>query len=136
MELSSILYVEDEADIRSVIKLLLAECEIKVFDFETGPEAIEFASMNKTDMVVLDLMLDHMDGEEILARLRSMEMYQNTPCVFLTAKVDPETLQRLSSLDRVSIIQKPFAVSDLANELNLLFTEMNSLPESEPNETT
>ena len=117
MDIASILYVEDEADIRNVVKMFLTSKGFEVHAFTDGEQALEHASDLKVDLVVLDVMLPRLDGPDTLLRLRELDAFQEVPCVFLTAKVDAHSVAKLKELDQVALISKPFELNGLVSEL-------------------
>ena len=118
MELRKILAVEDEPDIRMVLELALREVggyELRVCS--SGPEALETAPEFDPDLVLLDVMMPEMDGPQVLAALREMPETRDTPIIFLTAKVQPQEVQRFRDLGARGVIAKPFDPMSLAEEV-------------------
>lgn len=118
MELRKILAVEDEPDIRMVLELALREVggyELKVCS--SGPEALEAAPAFDPDLVLLDVMMPEMDGPQVLAALRELPETEDTPIIFLTAKVQPQEVQRFRDLGARGVIAKPFDPMRLAEEI-------------------
>lgn len=124
MNLKSILYVEDDADIRLVVSLFLKQKGMEVVEFASGTEAVTEAANVDTipDIILLDLMMRDLDGFATLERLRCIEAYQNVPCVFLTARADASTAERLAQLPLTGVIYKPFKLDELIGALeNVMF---------------
>ena len=126
MNFSTVLYVEDEPDIRQIVKLILDQAGVKVHEFENGTEAIDAADKLEPDLIILDLMLKGMDGDLALTKLREFEHLSTVPCIFLTAKVDASTLGRIQRIDNVEIMRKPFKAEQLTSTLNRLFKKMTA----------
>ncbi|HUH74153.1 MAG TPA: response regulator transcription factor [Chitinophagales bacterium] len=83
-QLSRILLVEDEKNIRDVVKLNLELEGYEVVAVDNGPDAIKRTQEEVFHLVVLDVMLPNMDGFEICETIRIRD--DNTPILFLTAK--------------------------------------------------
>ena len=120
--LKHILYVEDDADIRTVAKISI---EI-VGGFElnscaSGMEAIQQVKNGYVpDLLLLDVMMPVMDGPTTLSELRKLKETENTPVVFMTAKVQSVELEYYRNLGALGVIAKPFdpmALSDQINEM-------------------
>ena len=117
-ELKKILYVEDEPDIQMIARVALEN----VGGFElcvcsSGTEALEKASAFAPDLLLLDVMMPGMDGPTTLAELRKIPALSNTPVMFMTAKVQPQEVEFLKSLNVADVIAKPFDPMGLAGNI-------------------
>ena len=117
-ELKKILYVEDEPDIQMIARVALEN----VGGFElcvcsSGAEALEKAASFKPDLFLLDVMMPGMDGPTTLAELRKIPSLTNTPVMFMTAKVQPQEVEFLKSLNVADVIAKPFDPMGLATNI-------------------
>ncbi|MFT5800549.1 MAG: two-component system alkaline phosphatase synthesis response regulator PhoP, partial [Nonlabens sp.] len=83
-----ILLVEDEVNIRNVVKLNLEMEDYEVVTSDNGREALKFFHGQHFDLLVLDVMLPDLDGFQICEQVRLTNM--NVPVIFLTAKDTPE----------------------------------------------
>jgi two-component system OmpR family response regulator len=79
-----LLLVDDEDNFRSMLTAALGHLGFEVTAVATGREAIETAGTLRPDLVVLDVMLEDLDGFEVCRRLRAAG--DATPVLFLTAK--------------------------------------------------
>ena len=125
-ELKKILYVEDEPDIQMIARVALES----VGGFEllicgSGAEAIEKAAEFSPDLLLLDVMMPGMDGPTTLAELRKMPQLTETPVMFMTAKVQPQEVELLKSLNVVDVIAKPFDPMGLANHIRLSYEKIS-----------
>lgn len=117
-QLQRILYVEDEDDIRAVAELALVN--VAGFELRTcasGAEALEAAESFAPDMLLLDVMMPDMDGPATLRALRQIPSLAETPAVFMTAKVQPDEVNRYLELGAVDVIAKPFDPMSLGDQL-------------------
>jgi CheY-like chemotaxis protein len=116
--LQRILYVEDEDDIRAVAELAL----VNVAGFElrscaSGAEALAVAESFAPDLLLLDVMMPAMDGPATLRALRQIPSLAETPAIFMTAKVQPDEINRYLELGAVDVIAKPFDPMSLGEQL-------------------
>ncbi len=117
-ELNRILYVEDDPDIQAIALMVLET--INGFTVEPcsgGNEALQKAVPFKPDLILLDVMMPGMDGPETLKGLRNFSELEQTPVVFMTAKVQPQEVQGYLNLGAAGVIAKPFDPMTLAQEL-------------------
>ena len=67
---ATILVIDDEPQIRKFLRISLASQGYKVIEAATGVEGLTQAALARPDLVVLDLGLPDMDGQQVLAELR------------------------------------------------------------------
>lgn len=123
MQLSEILYLEDEPDIRQVVSLVLSSQGITVHCFATTAEAIEAAPNLTPDLVLLDVMMPGMNGFDTLRELRKMPGYESLPAVFLTARDEPDA-SVIEELAPAAVITKPFEPAELAERLQAIYQDL------------
>lgn len=82
----TILIVDDEEDIRAILKYNLIKEGYDVLLASNGLEAIDLAVKMKPDLILLDVMMPEMDGMEVCENLRSKPSLENTIICFLTAR--------------------------------------------------
>lgn len=86
MSKDKILIVDDEQDILDLLEYNLKKEDFKVFTASNGIEALEVASKEKPDLILLDVMMPEMDGMETCAKLREHSELKNTIVAMLTAR--------------------------------------------------
>ncbi|MBI1995373.1 MAG: response regulator transcription factor [Deltaproteobacteria bacterium] len=86
MPAKKILVVEDEPDIRKLVQYHLAQERYKVLEAEDGENALKLIQREQPNLVVLDLMLPGLSGQEICRILRSKPDTATLPILMLTAK--------------------------------------------------
>lgn len=97
-------------DVPANLKLLDAKLTAEYFDVlkaSSGPEAIEIATRQQPDIILLDVMMPGMDGYTVLARLREIPGCAEVPVIFVTAMTAIEDEQRGFDLGAVDYITKP-----------------------------
>jgi CheY-like chemotaxis protein len=116
----SVLYVDDEPDIREVAALALGiDPGIEVQLAGSGVEALEMAQgpRARIDVIMLDVMMPGMDGPTVLEALRASPATAAIPVVFITARTSVQDRERLMQLGPLAVIGKPFDPMMLAKEL-------------------
>lgn len=109
MNALTILYVEDEPDIRNIAKIALESLGgFIVHAFGSGIEALAALKNLKPDMVILDVMMPGMDGLEVLDKLRQQPQTAEVPAVFMTAKVQSNEINQYMATGALEVIAKPF----------------------------
>lgn len=116
--LQRILHVEDDTDIREIVAFALeAVGGFTVSSLSGGAEAVNTAQSFDPDLLLLDVMMPGLDGPETLARLRELPGLEETPAVFMTAKLQPEDHERFRKLGVDVVLPKPFDPMTLADDL-------------------
>jgi two-component system, OmpR family, response regulator len=121
-ELRTVLYVDDEPDIRLLVKLCLELSPGLCVELAaSGTEALESARTLKPDLILLDVMMPGLDGAATLQQLRADPAFGHTPIAFVTAKAMPAELERLRALGAADVIAKPFEPLKLATQVRALW---------------
>ena len=102
-----ILIVEDDMDIHHLIKEVLRKKNYSTFDAYSGTEALMVLEKEKIDLILLDLMLPGLNGEEIIKRI------QNIPIIVISAKIAPEDKVNVLLEGANDYITKPFNTEEL-----------------------
>lgn len=107
--LKTLLYVDDEPDIREVAEMSLSLVPaFTVHLCASGEQALALVRELKPDLVLLDVMMPGLDGPATLARLRAEPDIDVPPVIFITAKAMPAEIQRFRALGAAGVIAKPF----------------------------
>lgn len=106
----SILVIEDDIAISNLIKTTLETRDYKYFAATNGLDGILTATSQNPDIILLDLGLPDMDGNEIIKKIRS---YSNTPIIVISAR--SEDKDKVEALDNGAddYLTKPFSVDEL-----------------------
>lgn len=112
--------VEDDESIRQLLKLTLENFQYEIVDFDNGADAHEYLLNHKVDLAILDLMLPHMNGYEILKQMRQKKLNKETPVIILSAK--DQEVDKIMGLDLGAddYMTKPFSVLELAARIRTL----------------
>jgi signal transduction histidine kinase/DNA-binding response OmpR family regulator len=116
----TVLYAEDNADLRRHVRDMLAE-DCNVFVASDGEEGLRLARQYRPDLVITDQMMPRMSGRDLLRALRADDQLRDIPIVFLSARVGTEA--RIESLEAGAddYLSKPFHEGELrARVANLI----------------
>lgn len=116
-EEGKILIVEDEERIRRLLKLYLSREGYTLEEVENGEEALQMALENDYDLILLDLMLPGMNGEEVCEKLRERKA---TPVIMLTAKGEEGNRVQGFEVGADDYIVKPFSPREVVLRVKAL----------------
>ncbi len=118
--MARVLVIDDEPDVRWLIRMSLERVGHEVIDAEDGLRGIAVAMKQRPDIIVLDLMMPVMDGYGVLAELAKDPRTASVPVVVLSAKAIPDEADRASAAGARRFMEKPFDPDELAIELGEL----------------
>ena len=110
MSKKKILIVEDEIKILEVVTSLMEKQGYEVYQAEDGKQALKIFYNNEISLIILDLMLPDISGEEICMKIREKS---RVPIIMLTAKVDESNLLQGIDIGADDYITKPFSLMEL-----------------------
>jgi CheY-like chemotaxis protein len=116
--LRRILLVEDDPDIQEVTTVLLSDLgTFEVRACGSAAEALQAAQVFDPDLILLDVMMPGLDGQEAFAAFRQLPATANTPVIFMTARVQPQEIMEYKQLGSLGVIPKPFDPDTLADTI-------------------
>ena len=106
----TILVVDDEEMIRNLLKVNLTKEGYNVIEATDGLEAVELATKERPDLILLDVMIPKLDGLSVCKRIKNL---MNVPILMVTAK-DSE-VDKILGLERGAddYVTKPFSIREL-----------------------
>ncbi|MFO7892947.1 MAG: response regulator [Longimicrobiales bacterium] len=117
-----VLVADDEPYIGRIIRMKLEEGPYRVEIVHDGREALErLRSDERLDLVLLDIMMPHASGLEVLEELRQLPHRRDTPVIMLTAKGQQTDRERAAAHDATDFLTKPFSPKRLLERINQLF---------------
>ena len=105
--MQTILIVEDNEDIHNLISEILKREHYKILDAYSGTEALMILEKENVDLILLDLMLPGLNGEEIINKVK------NIPIIVVSAKISPEDKVNTLLNGANDYITKPFNSDEL-----------------------
>ena len=119
-----ILVIEDDADIRGLLRHRLARWPYEIAEATSGEAALEMARAQRPALVVLDILLPGIDGWEVLRQLRSDPDLTDVPVVVVSIVDDP------GEDDRPAVqgyLQKPFRAAAVNRVFGALLGDVESV---------
>jgi two-component system cell cycle response regulator DivK len=104
---SRILVVEDNSDVRRLMALVLGRSGYEVVEAATGIEALDQTRAMHPDLIIMDLSIPKMTGDEVTARIKADPATQNIPIVVNTAYHKGVFVERAIAAGAVEILYKP-----------------------------
>ena len=108
-----VLIVDDEPDVVELVEMLLRRSGYEVATAATGMEGLMKAHAEGPDVILLDVMMDDMDGWETLKLLRLDERTSHIPVIMVSARMEPRDKIRGLQEGAVDYVTKPFSIQDL-----------------------
>jgi DNA-binding response OmpR family regulator len=116
-----ILLVEDQDSIRSMIETLVKARGHDVLTASSGAEAIEVATLEPPDLMLLDLMMPGaFDGIDVCRKLRAQAETAKLPIVIVTAVTEDATRKRALAAGATAYYTKPFSPMKLLSVIDEL----------------
>ena len=122
--LKKILIIEDDESIHSVIEELLKKNGYDAFNAYSGTEALLLLEKEKYDLILLDLMLPGLTGEEIIKKVN------NIPIIVLSAKISSDDKVNCLLSGANDYITKPFDSKELLARIEVQLRPKNNLPKT------
>lgn len=108
MPTPKILSVDDSRMVHTLVNKAFAPYEAQVVLASNGAEALEVASRETPDVILLDVTMPVMDGVECLSRLKADPMLKDIPVIMLTAEAGKENVLKIAKMGVRDYIVKPF----------------------------
>ncbi|MFC1552910.1 response regulator, partial [Candidatus Latescibacterota bacterium] len=125
----TILIIDDDRDVLEVIVTMLETADINVRTFSSGRKAVEYfkANTDSVDIVLLDITMPNMSGEEVFRALR--EIHPDIPVILTSGygqydiKQHFAELSEFSEISATDFIRKPYQIKTLIRKINSKFRE-------------
>ena len=110
-----ILIVDDESKIRKLLDLTFSSRGFKVCEAVNGREGVTFASTMRPDLIILDLGLPDMKGQDVLKEIR---VWSNVPVIILSVQGDTDVIIEALNVGADDYMTKPFEPGELTARVN------------------
>jgi len=117
-----VLAVDDSKTIRMIVKKAFKAYDCEVLEAENGKDALETASKEKPDLIVLDITMPVMTGPEMLEELKKDPDLKEIPVIMLTAESGKENVLEILKMGVKDYIVKPFKGAQLIERVIKVIT--------------
>jgi DNA-binding response OmpR family regulator len=121
-----VLVIEDEEDVRNLLRLNLKKAGFRVLEAEDGIKGLLLARDKQPHLILLDLMLPNMSGEEVCRELKARESTAKIPIIMLTAKARPEDRVAGLEMGADDYVSKPFSPRELVLRVEALMRRVEA----------
>jgi DNA-binding response OmpR family regulator len=122
-----VLVAEDEPDIRGLVKYSLEFAGYEVLQATNGAEAVEMATEQQPDLILLDVRMPTMTGYEACEVLKAQDATKDIPVVFLSARGQEAEIKQGLSLGAVEYVIKPFAPDELYRRVTAILERLGKM---------
>ncbi len=118
---TKILIIEDDLDFLDAVLYYLEKSKYDVFTSINGKDGVESIKKRHPELIILDLMLPGMTGEEVLEWLKESE--SQIPVIVVTARfLDTDLVTKLQSYENATVLPKPFKNAELQEVIEQTLT--------------
>ena len=129
-----VLVVDDNEDVRDLLRLHLVAGGFDVEMAENGQQAIDSIASAPPDLMLTDLNMPGMDGFQLIEAVRANPSHRNMPIILLTAHNDVAVFRRGMDLGADDFLTKPVNSKDLLNALNSRLKRLEGMRVSRPDD--
>jgi two-component system, OmpR family, alkaline phosphatase synthesis response regulator PhoP len=130
----SIFVIDDEKDIREILKINLVSEGYSVTVFPSAADAKKGFESEKPDLIILDVMMEGKDGFEFCREIRSNEKLKSIPVIFLSAKSEEFDKVLGLELGGDDYLTKPFSIKELRSRIKAVLRRTGDAPEEKKTE--
>ncbi|MEA2094980.1 MAG: response regulator transcription factor [Pseudomonadota bacterium] len=128
MSKNTVLIVEDEEDIRTLLLYNLGKEGFSVTAVESGEQGLQHAITNHPDLIILDLMLPGMDGLSVCRALKNSDETRDIPIIIASAKGEEADIITGLEMGADDYVAKPFSPKVLIARLRALLRRTGQQP--------
>lgn len=128
---TQILIIEDEEDIRELVRYNLERENFAVIEAESGEAGLKSVAQKKPDLILLDLMLPGKDGLQICRELKRSEVTRDIPVVMMTAKGEESDIVTGLELGAEDYVVKPFSPKVMVARVKAVLRRKVAVPASD-----
>jgi DNA-binding response OmpR family regulator len=121
--MAKILIAEDEPDIRELVAFMLRFAGYEVLAASNGEEAVQAATRETPDLILLDVRMPRMTGYEACRLIKANPNLQDVPVVFLSAKGQESEIQSGLDAGAEEYLLKPFSPDELTNRVRMILSK-------------
>jgi|SRR5688572_24582223 two-component system cell cycle response regulator DivK len=113
----TILYIEDNADNRTLVRRILNAAEYECAEATNARDALMLLETVRPNLILMDINMPDMDGYTLTAKIKSMPEFERIPILAITANVMRGDREKSLEAGCDGYIQKPLDVDQLVNEI-------------------
>jgi two-component system cell cycle response regulator DivK len=114
---TTILYVEDNTDNRTLVRRILLSQDYSLLEAVNAFDALNILKNSRPDLILMDINMPDMDGYTLTAKIRSMPGFERVPILALTANVMRGDKEKTLEAGCDGYIQKPLDIDQLIREV-------------------
>jgi len=118
MDMKKTILVVDDTKLNIEILLDLLSDEYNVIPALNGQKALKIAKKMSIDLILLDIMMPDMDGYEVCQKIKSDSTTKDIPIIFITAKVDEDSIEKAYDMGGVDYVTKPFSPREILSRIS------------------
>ncbi len=116
-----ILIVEDQTDLRKLVRMTLEFGDVEIHEAENGAEGLRLAGALRPDLVLLDVMMPGaLDGYQVCQRIKADPRLKGVKVVLLTARGQQTDLEHGQKVGSDAYLVKPFSPLELIDKVEEL----------------
>jgi two-component system chemotaxis response regulator CheY len=115
-----VLIVDDSAAIRKILQRVLRQTDLPLGEIQEagdGTEAVEILKKRGFGLVLSDINMPHMDGLQLLARIKEMDHMKNVPVIMITTEGGQGKVMEAVQLGATGYVRKPFTAEQIKEKL-------------------
>ena len=114
----NILFVDDEVDVLDLVTIRLKNAGYEIIEAVDAEEAMNILQKTSPDLILLDMLLPKMQGDELCKKLKSDDKYKNIPVILFTASaIRPNLPGEMKAIGADDCILKPFDPEELLGKV-------------------
>lgn len=117
-----ILVIDDSPTLRKLLRYYLSRREYDVSEANNGKVGLDFIERENFDLIILDMMMPIMNGDEVLQNLKKMANF-SIPVLILSADKDEENKAKAIALGASFYLTKPFKPNEVVSRIEEIFKE-------------
>jgi CheY-like chemotaxis protein len=115
--MSKILVIDDDPEVRTLLKKQLASAGYEVTTAQHGLEALVCLETLKPDVILCDVSMPELDGFEFVDAIKKLDETRKVPIIFITANSDPTSMIKGINLGARFYVTKPFDIDDVLGKI-------------------
>lgn len=117
-----ILVADDDTDICELVEFKLTNAGHRVIRAADGAQALQHVEGHDFDLLLLDCMMPHLTGQQVLATVRTTHVHRRVPVILMSAQADAETVATGHELGADAFMAKPFSLAPLCEDIDALLS--------------